>query len=185
MFVIIASLTAAVVIGVFLNVRFKDKDKDDEPKKQGAAVHEILGATALLAALLIAIVLSGAGASYSAARAAASQEANALDNLYESAEYLEQPGRQAVHNAAVCYARAVMGPEWEAMATSLPITPPPTMPSCPVTSAAGRAEPAATPRLPDQLESATHRGAPARCSGCRASSIREDGRDYSRDNVIT
>lgn len=113
MFVIIASLTAAVVIGVFLNVRFKDKGKDDESKKQGASVHEILGATALL----IAIVLSGAGASYSAARAVASQEANALDNLYESAEYLEQPSRQDVHNAAVCYARAVMGPEWEAMAT--------------------------------------------------------------------
>lgn len=115
MLVIFLVLGVAVGLGLAANFLFQKKEKSDDADKQGASVRDVLGATALLAALLIAIVLSGASSSYSTARTAAVQEANALDNLYESAEYVEQPERQAIHSAVVCYARAVMGPEWEAM----------------------------------------------------------------------
>lgn len=116
MLAIVLVIGASVGLGLAANFLFRKKEKSDDVDKQGASVRDVLGATALLAALLIAIVLSGASSSYSSARTAAVQEANALDNLYESAEYVAQPARQDIHSAVVCYARAVMGPEWEAMA---------------------------------------------------------------------
>lgn len=117
MIAIFLVLVVSVCIGLAANFWFNHKRKSaDVDKVEGVSVRDVLGATSLLAALLIAIVLSGAGTSYSTARTAAVQEANALDNLYESAEYVAMPARKSIHTAAVCYARSVMGPEWAAMA---------------------------------------------------------------------
>lgn len=38
-----------------------------------------------------------------------------MDNLFETAAYLREPRRQELQAAVVCYARAVAGPEWDAM----------------------------------------------------------------------
>lgn len=105
-------LAAAVCVGLAVCIVGKRHgDKED-----GKSALDVLGATSLLAALLVAIVLSDAGTSYSAARSAAKAEADTVDNLYESAEYVEMPARQAIQGAALCYARTVIGPEWDAMA---------------------------------------------------------------------
>ncbi len=109
----VSVLVAAVCVGLAAH-RFGTRRDDD--KGDGKSALDVLGATSLLAALLVAIVLSDAGTSYSGARSAAKVEADTVDTLYESAEYVEMPARQAIHAAALCYARAVIGPEWAAMA---------------------------------------------------------------------
>jgi cytochrome bd-type quinol oxidase subunit 2 len=116
MLTIFLVIPVAVAIGLALNFLFHGKDSAAETDTQRASVRDILGATALLAALLIALVLSAASESYTAARTAAKTEADTIDNLYESAEYVPLPARQAIQAAAVCYSRAVIGPDWEAMA---------------------------------------------------------------------
>lgn len=89
---------------------------EDTDEKEGATVQNVLAATGLITALVVAFVISGASSSYSAARTAAKAEADVVDNLYEAAEYVAMPFRQNIQAAAVCYARAVAGPEWDAMA---------------------------------------------------------------------
>jgi hypothetical protein len=106
-------LAVAVAVGVAVNLRRGRDHADDDT--EGASVLNVLEATALLAGLLVAIVLSDASGSYSEARSAAKSEADTVDSLYESAEYVDLPARQAIQAAVVCYARAVAGPEWDAM----------------------------------------------------------------------
>ncbi len=112
--VIVLLIVSVVAIGLGLNW-FLGTISQSDPKK-GASVQNILVATELLAGLLLAIVVTDAGASYSAATTAAKQEADAVDNLYEAAEYVEMPFRQQLQADAVCYARAVIGPEWSTLA---------------------------------------------------------------------
>ncbi len=107
-------LLASVIVGIVLNLT---RSAHSRGESEGETVVTVLNATALLAGLLIAIVLAGASESYAGADDAAKSEADTVDNMYESAEYMDLPGRQAVQAAAVCYARAVVGPEWDAMAT--------------------------------------------------------------------
>jgi hypothetical protein len=76
----------------------------------------VLSGTGLIGAFLLAIVLSTASSSYSSAQKAAKQKADVIDTLYESANYVDQPFRQRFQAAAVCYARAVVGPEWKTLA---------------------------------------------------------------------
>lgn len=105
-------LAVAVGAGVALNLRRGRDSTDDDT--DGASVLNVLEATALLAGLLVAIVLSDAsGLLRGSFRSQV--EADTVDALYESAEYVELPARQAIQAAVVCYARAVAGPEWDAM----------------------------------------------------------------------
>lgn len=113
MFLTVLVLLLAVVVGIALNFTRSRQARDAH---EGASALSVLNATALLAGLLVAIVLSDAGNSYAAARAAAKSEADTIDSMYESAEYVDMPARQTIQAAAVCYARAVAGPEWDAMA---------------------------------------------------------------------
>lgn len=73
------------------------------------------GPAATLLALLTALVLAGAAQSYSRANTAVQTEASAVDNMFETAGYLKEPYRQRIQNAVVCYARAVVGPEWKTL----------------------------------------------------------------------
>ena len=109
---IILVIVLSVAIGLGASYFSLDEKKD----KEGASVHQVLSATGLLAAFLLAIVLSGAGTSYAGAQKAAKQEADVIDSLYESAAYVDMPFRQKIQAAAVCYARAVVGPEWKTLA---------------------------------------------------------------------
>lgn len=113
---VLTVLILLAAVGAGLAVNFLRPDDDGENKTEDASVLNILNATALLAGLLVAIVLSDASGSYSAARDAAKSEADTVDGIYESAEYVDLPARQAIQAALVCYARAVSGPEWDAMA---------------------------------------------------------------------
>jgi hypothetical protein len=61
-------------------------------------------------------VLSGASSSYTSARNAIKAEADTVDALYEAADFVKQPYREDLQAAAVCYARAVAGPGFDAMA---------------------------------------------------------------------
>ena len=108
---IILVIALAVIAGLAANY-FSLTKADDE----GSTVQQVLSATALIAAFLLAIVLSGASTSYSSAQKAAKQEADVIDTLYESANYVDMPFRQRIQAAAVCYARAVVGPEWKMLA---------------------------------------------------------------------
>jgi RsiW-degrading membrane proteinase PrsW (M82 family) len=110
---VVLAMLLALAIGLGANY-YSGWAKDKEPT-EGAAVTSVLGATALLAAFIVALVLSGTASSYAAANTASKNEADVVDTLYESAEYVDQPFREKIQAAAACYARAVAGPEWEAM----------------------------------------------------------------------
>jgi Protein of unknown function (DUF4239) len=110
--VIIVVVVAGLAVGLAA-MRFLRRRQDHG--SHGASVIELLAPIQLLAALFIGFVLVEAAKSYSEARAAAASEANIVDNLFETAEYLHQPRRQQLQAAVVCYARAVAGPEWDAM----------------------------------------------------------------------
>ena len=75
--------------------------------------------------LFIAFVLALSSQS-SAARNAAADEAATVDNLFEATAYLESARlRVGMQAALVCYARAVEGPDWDAMAKGEGPRPPP------------------------------------------------------------
>jgi hypothetical protein len=79
--------------------------------------QHILTSVEIFAALLIAIVLVDASATYTTARNAAADEANVVDNMFEATGYIkEQRFKVGLQSSLVCYARAVRGPSWEAMA---------------------------------------------------------------------
>lgn len=110
----VGALVLAVAAGIGL--KYAPSSRDAEKQTGGADVLEVLGTTALIAGLLIGFVLSGASTSYSSASTAARAEADTVETLYESAEFVKQPYRQRLQVAAVCYARAVARPGFAALA---------------------------------------------------------------------
>ncbi len=110
----IGGLAVAVAIGVAL--KYVTVSRHPDKQTEGADVVKVLGSTSLIAGLLVGFVLAGASSSYTTARNAAKAEADTVDTLFESAEYVKQPFRQRLQGAAVCYARAVAGPGYDAMA---------------------------------------------------------------------
>ncbi len=76
----------------------------------------VLGPSVTLLALFLALVLAEAVSSFSQAVSAARSEATVINRLYHTAGYLEEPYRLRLQRSALCYARAVAGPEWKAMA---------------------------------------------------------------------
>ena len=115
---IVALTIAGLIVAVGLGVLLKYVTSARHPDKQteGADVLKILGSTSLIAGLLVGFVLSGSSSSYTSARNAAKAEADAVDTLYEASEYVKPPFRRRLQGAAVCYARAVAGPGFDAMA---------------------------------------------------------------------
>ena len=109
---IILVIVGAAAIGLGVNYFSLNK-----PEDKGSTVPQVLSGTGLIGAFLLAIVLSGASSTYSSAQKASKQEADVVDTLYESANYVDMPFRQRIQAAAVCYARAVVGPEWKTLAT--------------------------------------------------------------------
>ncbi len=110
--VVLAGMVAGLIANRFLRQHIV---KDDEA---GPAPQDILTSVEIFAALLIAIVLVDASVTYSTARNAAADEANVVDNMFESTSYIkEQRFKVGLQSSLVCYARAVRGPSWEAMAS--------------------------------------------------------------------
>ena len=88
MTLVIAVILAGMVAGLIAN-RFLRQHivKDDD---EGPAPQDILTSVEIFAALLIAIVLVDASVTYSTARNAAADEANVVDNMFESTGYLKE-----------------------------------------------------------------------------------------------
>jgi cytochrome bd-type quinol oxidase subunit 2 len=114
--VILTIVALLVAVGAGLAVNYLVGVMSDKEATEGASVTAVLGSTALLSAFIVALVLANTAGTYSSAARAAKQEADVVDNLYEAAEYIEQPHRQAIHAAAVCYARAIINFEWDELA---------------------------------------------------------------------
>jgi hypothetical protein len=116
------SIIGALLLGAFVNIVWGGALKK-YLERRGVSPFLTLttaggsyGPAATLLALIIAFVLVGATQSYTRARTAVQTEAAVVDNFFETAEYLPDPGRRRLQRAAVCYARAVAGPEWITMA---------------------------------------------------------------------
>lgn len=77
--------------------------------------NNVFGPTGTLLALFIAFVLFGAADSYSGAKTAAQTEAAVVQSFYRTADYLPDRYALALQRAAICYARAIYGPEWQLM----------------------------------------------------------------------
>ncbi len=71
---------------------------------QGAFISAMTGALVTIATV-----------THTTAHSAGSAEARAVEGLYTAAQSAPPPFAQRLHGAAVCYARAVAGPEWAAM----------------------------------------------------------------------
>src|SRR5687767_1532180 len=82
--VVFAGMLAGLIANRFLRQRVV---ADDDA---GPAPQDILTSVEIFAALLIAIVLVDASVTYSTARNAAADEANVVDNMFESTGYLTQ-----------------------------------------------------------------------------------------------
>ena len=110
--IVFAGLIAGLIANRYLRQRII---KDDD---EGPAPQDLLTSVEIFAALLIAIVLVDASATYSTARNVAADEANVVDNMFEATGYIkEERYKVGLQASLVCYARAVRGPSWEAMAS--------------------------------------------------------------------
>jgi hypothetical protein len=116
--VVVGSLIVGLLANLFVHERViaVTNRKGLDPYYIHPTSANAFAPAATLLALFIAFVLFGASGSYSSAQTAVQTEAAVVDNFFETAEYLPDPQRQHLQRAAVCYARAVAGPEWASMA---------------------------------------------------------------------
>ncbi|WP_433335961.1 hypothetical protein [Spirillospora sp. CA-294931] len=109
---IVAVLAVALVAGVGVNLWWR-KRAGRTDSEGCASPRDLLGPVLTLAVLVLAFVLVQASGSFSAARDAAGNEADAIDHLYETAAYTAPPQRQRIQADMVCYSRAVINHEWD------------------------------------------------------------------------
>jgi polar amino acid transport system substrate-binding protein len=83
---------------------------------QGIKTEAILGPIITLAVFVSALVIAQANSTYQRGSQAASQEANAVELLYENAGLLPDDGGTPIQGTAICYARAVSRIEFPAVA---------------------------------------------------------------------
>lgn len=121
MLTLVLVVGGGLVVGLVANAFFRQYVVADD--KEGPSPQALLAPITTFSALFIAIVLSGASGTYSSARNAAADEANVIDNMFEATAYVEQDRfKVGLQAALVCYARAVEGPSWDAMAKGVTST---------------------------------------------------------------
>ena len=115
--IIVGSLIVGLLGNIFLNERILAITN-----RQGLDAYfvypqtnNVFGPTSTLLALFIAFVLFGAAGSYSQAKSAAQTEAAAVQSFYRTADYLPDAKARPLQRAAICYSRAIAGPEWDLM----------------------------------------------------------------------
>lgn len=79
------------------------------------SIGSIFAPVATLTVFFLGFALLTGAQSYSQAKIAVGSEAAVVDNIFETAAYLQEPYKRRLQRAAVCYARAVAGPEWQSM----------------------------------------------------------------------
>ncbi len=80
-------------------------------------VYELVIPVRTLAGLLLAFVLFAVYSSYTTAAEQAANEAGAVLSMGEAAVILQPSGRDPVIGSLQCYARSVIGPDWDAQTT--------------------------------------------------------------------
>lgn len=121
MLVVFLVIGGAVVLGLVGNLLFHDRILQVTNRRGIDAYYiypqtnNVYGPTSTLLALFIAFVLFAAADSYSRAQGAVKSEAAVVTNLMETAEYLPNSERRSLQRSVTCYARAVAGPEWDAL----------------------------------------------------------------------
>lgn len=111
----LAIIAAAVAIGVgamLLVRRFAKTDSFLTDTTRGSAIFGVVG-TAF--AVLLAFVMFVAFQSFNEARDASLEEAAAVGEQFRTARFFPDAQRDALEGELVCYARAVVHREWEAM----------------------------------------------------------------------
>lgn len=111
--VILASLSIAIVAGVFAN-RFVRPFATTEV--QGVKLEALVGPLVSLTVLLLAFTLVTIFGSFQRASFGASEEARKVDHQFEMAQLASEPHRQQLMSAMTCYALAVSTYEWDTMA---------------------------------------------------------------------
>ncbi len=121
MTVIVIVIVAAVVLGLLGNLLFHQRILD-VTNRQGLDAYyiypqtnNVFGPAGTLLALFIAFVLFGAASSYSDAKSAAQSEAAVMQFFFKTADYVPDAERLRLQRATVCYARAIIGPDWDDM----------------------------------------------------------------------
>jgi len=115
--VIIGALVAAIFANNLLQPhldRWHEKHGVD-PGKAESWASGVLGPSVTLLALFLAFVIADVASTYSDAKKATRTEAAVIDDFAHTAAYLKDPYRRKLEGAALCYARAVAGPDWAAM----------------------------------------------------------------------
>ncbi len=92
-----------------------NKDHGIGPVSGQIGISAIFGPVATLTVFFLGFALLTGSQSYSQAKLAIGSEAAVVDNIFETAAYLDEPFKRRLQRSAVCYSRAVAGPEWESM----------------------------------------------------------------------
>ncbi|MDA3645958.1 hypothetical protein LZ318_15755 [Saccharopolyspora indica] len=114
--IVIVVLVAALACGLTANLVLRRRDEDAE---QGASVKDVLSPIMTLAVIFLAFVLVQGSTSFGHARDAASAEADAVDDIFELADYAPGAQREQIQGVLVCYARAVIHQGWGNESNSL------------------------------------------------------------------
>ncbi len=115
--VIFGALAAAILANTYLQPHL-DRALEDEKvdiSKAESWAGSVLGPSVTLLALFLAFVITDVTTTYSQAKDATRTEATVIDRFAHTAGYLKDPQRRQLQVAAICYARAVAGPDWDAM----------------------------------------------------------------------
>jgi hypothetical protein len=115
--VVVALVTIGLSVGVSLLVlwvirRTVPYDRLTPHNEVSGFVYSVIG---VIYAVILSFVVISVWEQYSDAETNTRQEADAVGNLYRIAGGLPQPSRQALQQAAIAYAVAVVNKEWRAM----------------------------------------------------------------------
>ena len=123
MIVAVLVIVGALVVGLALNRLLQpsivayNKKNEIPPIPSLIPTAAIYGPVGTLIVFFLGFALLTGSQSYSKAKVAAQTEAAVVDSFFETAAYLREPYKRRLQRAAVCYSRAVAGPEWKSMAT--------------------------------------------------------------------
>ena len=116
--VVLGAAIVGLAANVFLHPRIERANArfGVDGSKTDSWAGSVLGPSVTLLALFLAFVIAGASGSFSEAKSAAQSESTVIERVYRTAGFLEEPYRRRLQRSALCYSRAVAGPEWKAMA---------------------------------------------------------------------
>lgn len=106
--IVLLGIVAAAMLGLAGRRLTRRWSREDA----GPTVPEVLGQALGLAILFLAFVLVENAQTFGRARAAASAEADTVDQMFELAGYGPEKFQQDVQATLVCYARAITHYEW-------------------------------------------------------------------------